>query len=453
MFGFAGQCVRMSIASMLVCKNATKFAYTTITDTSFKIKSGEYIHATLTETVALSQIYKIDILFARSFRPDMMNGRRLSELHTNILTLRVAYANSSSMYSEMELSEGIWGNSHRSVQSVFYESSYGAIKFLKNMSDIRTIVLETSAELTYIRTNGCFIQRLLGMVDKEATLGSNIDLETFSHIEYIIPRDYGSTCESDVGEGAGSTMCTKPNCFTFIRSPTVYTRLHELGHNYNLNHAYGCGLNRSACSTANMLEYGDATAIMGGRFSRDTTGGFIAPNRINVGWLNNITEFEADGRFEIGALAAWPSEKPHVIRIPTTCPSPIGIFIGDACEIIMSYRVPTGIDVDIREAYYSGTVSIHIQAVKKEFEQASNTLLLVSLGKGESFRISTGQMIFVSEAHQTHTVVTVCHPSSIAEYCTTSQLQVVWIVVIAVLAAVTVLVVCIAVKFRNRSRK
>ena len=442
MFPFAGQCTRMSIASMLMCTNSTKFAYTRIIDTAFQIDSGEYINATLVQMQRGSTAYTIESILTRSFRSRTVSHRRLGEIHRNILTLRVAYANSLQSYSEQQLHEGMWGGGvNRSVNNIFYESSFGKVTFTRNASETKTIVIQPSSYFESIRASGCNIDLLLYATNIAAYRQSNVNLSSFSHVEYIIPLDFGATCAVEIGDGIAPIQCHMYECFTVIRSPTVYTRAHELGHNFGLNHAYGCGPGRGRCSSARMLEYGDATAIMGGMFSRDTTGGFIAPNRMNLGWVGNITDGAGDGRFEIGALASWPSDTPHIVRVPSPCPSLYEILTGDECEILLSYRAPVGIDVDIRGGSYSQTVSVHIQS-----PTVRKTLLLVSLNLGDSYPMPTGQVVSVIATATTHAVVNLCRSSSPAGT-HTSHPNMQWLVVFSLGAAMAGTLVIARVAF------
>lgn len=449
MINFIGQCTRMSIASLLMCRNSTKFSYTRIIDTTFTIDSSEYINATLAYAMNGSTAYTIHSLLSRSFQPNEVGIRRLSELPINILTLRVAYENSSHAYSEQQLQEGMWGNVNRSVNNILYESSYGTLTFTRNTSQTKTIILQSSNYLDSIRTNGCNIDILLYAANMAAYRESKIDLYSFSHIEYIIPSDFGTTCDSEIGDGVGAIQCSMYECFTVIRSPTVFTRAHEIGHNVGFKHAYGCGLERGECSSLRALEYGDATAIMGGMVSRDTTGGFIAPNRMNAGWLGNITDGAADGRFNIGALASWQTDTSHVVRVTGRCPPVPEIFIGDDCEILLSYRAPVGIDVDIIDGPYSLTVSVHIQSIN-----VRKTLLLVSLRAGDSYQLSTGRVVSVIETNPTHAVVTVCQLSSSADTCDISQTNkgkgwLAWLAVCSMCVSVGIMATCVAFALKH----
>jgi hypothetical protein len=237
-----------------------------------------------------------------------------------------------------------------------------------------------------------------------AAIAANIDVTAFTHIQYIVPLDFGSTCD---WAGFSAIGCSIPggflfdNCFAVIRNATVFTRAHELGHNFGMLHAAGCGLIEGECTTDLSTPYGDASAIMGGAQNHYQTGGFIAPNRINMGWMSNITDGSQDGRFAIRALAAWPSPKNAAISIPCVCPVSSQIF-GESCELIVSYRAPTGIDSTIMDMF-AYTISIHL----KSATELSTTLLITSLGLGDSYNLNNGKVLFVCETYVDSAIVVI----------------------------------------------
>lgn len=429
MFGFVGRCMKMSVATLLMCQNDTKFVYTTIADSIYNIKSGEYIHATLEQSESNVNAYTIGILFARSFKRDM-SGRRLNQLiSSNVLTLRVTYTNSEPRATAAELNDGFWNDTHtRSVNSIFYESSYGELEFNKNTSRVATVHLNASIETTRI---GCDTNQMFALAGP-AAIAAGIDTSAFTHIQYILPQNYGSTCDWD---GLSAIGCSVPgefifdNCFAVFRSSTVFTRAHELGHNFGMLHAAGCGLRSGECTSAASTTYGDATAIMGGASNQNRTGGFIAPNRINMGWIGNTTNGSQDGRFTIGALSTWPSTYNTAIRIPCVCP--VSAQMGDSCEIIVSYRVPTRVDSSIMDAF-AYTVSVHLKST-----EISNTLLITSLGLGDSYKLLTGKVLFVCDTSDAHTLVFIGEESALSTACDDPGLNEAAII-IGVLAAVIV---------------
>jgi len=393
MIRFVGRCVKISISALLLCQNETRFIYTTIADSVHDIQTGEYIRAALDPVNAKVNTYTIGILFSRSFRQGVpVTGRRLNDMITaNVLTLRVAYNNSEPTATEVDLSDGFWDDTrNRSVNTIFYESSYGELQFNKETSLVATVHLNASIESTHI--GACDIGPMFALVVPVA-LAAGIDVRAFTHIQYVIPIDYGSACD---WLGLSAIGCSVPggflfeNCFAVLRNPTVFARAHELGHNFGMLHATGCGLRRGECIDLSSTAYGDASAIMGGASNPDRVGGFIAPYRINMGWMGNITDGSRNGRFAISALATWPSPDDAAVRIPYTCPA--SLQLGDSCEIILSYRVPTRVDSTIMDVF-AYTVSVHLKSATKR----SNTLLLISLGRGESYTLLTGKLIVVCE--------------------------------------------------------
>lgn len=394
MFAFIGRCMQMSIASMIMCRNETNL-YTTIIDSVHNIKSGEYIHATLEQPDARFRKYNIGILFSRSFKKDMsVPGRRLNTMiRSNVLTLRIAYTDSEPASTPEELHDGFWNDTRkRSVSSIFHESSYGKAPFDEETSVVATVHLNASIESTH--TGGCDIEPMFELAVPAVT-EAGIDFSDFTHIQYILPPNYGSTCN---WEGLSLTACSIPgeyifeNCFSVLRNATVFARAHELGHNFGMFHAAGCGLAQGECLSLSSTPYGDATAIMGGAHNGDQTGGFIAPNRINMGWMDNITDGSLDGTYEISALSEWPSPENAAIRIPIACP--VSAQMGNACEIIVSYRTPTRIDSAIADIF-DYTISVHL----KSATELGITLLLISLRLGDSYQLPNGKVLFVCETY------------------------------------------------------
>jgi len=445
MFGFIGKCMQTSIVHLLMCTNSSKFRITSIRDDQFNIKSGEYIHATLEPITPGSKTYGIEVLFGRSFKPDMTR-RRLSEIHVNTLTLLVEITNSNLTHNETQTYDDMWSRSYRSVSSIFNESSYGAVKFQENISETRTISITPYAS----QNTGCNIADISKDLIERASIEADnyTPVLTFSRVEFVIHRDFGAICDNVIPEGLGTIACRAGDfCYSVIRKNTVFTRAHELGHTFGMGHAYGCQPVLGAC--ASPFEYGDMTSLMGGGSSgntRKTTGGFAAPDRITAGWLGdlhitNIADSATDRRFEVGALSVWPSEKPHAIRFPSRCQS-VGIFTGDNCETILSYRVPVGVDNDIRGGGYSSTVSVHIW----QPNQNTTTLLVANLNQAESYQVNAGQVVFVSETFSTHAVITVCRPNSAnTDSCGAPQtkspdLIIMWVIIGVVIAGIIALV-------------
>jgi len=449
MFGFVGRCMQTSMTHILLCTNASQFKFTSIRDTQFNIKSGEYIHATIEPIKPGSRTYEIEVLFARSFKPDMTGRRRLSEFHLNTLTLLVQFTNSNLTHNETQIYDDMWSRSYRSVSTIFNESSYGAVQFDKDIAETRTVSISPDASQI------CEVFELMELAFYASGQPFTSQNSTFSRIEFIMPREFGATCNNDtiIQDGFGTVGCNERDCYSVIHDNTVFTRAHELGHSFGMGHSHACEPAGSQC--AKPFAYGDRTSLMGGGRSlntRKTTGGFTAPDRIIAGWLGdlhitNITDAAANGRFELSALAAWPSEKPHVIRFPSRCPA-VEIFTGDKCETVFSYRAPVGVDTDIRGGGYSSTVSVHIWQPKG----GTNTLLVANLKQGESYQMTTGQVISVSETYPTHVVTTVCQPNSAyTDYCGAPQTpDLLWVILAVGIAAICAMVGYAVYVNRNR---
>lgn len=437
--------MKMSVPSLLICQNDTKFVYTNIIDTNYKIRSGEYIHATLEQSVAKTNSYEIDVLFGRSFKKDMTR-RQMSTAHSpTILTLRMSYADAEPGATEIDLNQGLWGDFNtitqpRSVNRIFHESSYGQFQFQQNGSFVATVFINESitGSSNNIGTQ-CSISTILQQGNQAAT-EANIDTQAFSNIEYIIPTELATRCglTDMTSEGCAIPGVPISECITIAHISSVSSRSRLFGSHFGLMDATGCGLTEGECTSP--YAHGDASAIMGGAGHVDHTGGFIAPNRISMDWIGDITDSPGDGRLVVRALAIWPSRNnasSAAIRFPCACPSG-PYYIGDACSMIISYRTPTGIDSHMMNALWN-TVYIHITSESGP----SETVLHNTLRLGDSYRLDTGKVIVVCNTQLTNALVYIGDDISIFDACphapATNILAPVIIGVIVIIAALILL--------------
>jgi len=382
--------MRMSVASLLICTNTTKYAYTRIADSTYNIRSGEYIHATLESNDPRTNVYTIGILFGRSFKPDM-TGRRLAAVsEPNMLTLRISYNDSSPGVSETELETGMWdAGSGLSVHRIFNESSFGQVTFDRETSLVASLRVNLSIASTRSAWDGCDTTEVMQFAG-QAAARVGIDTSMFAHVEYVLPYDFGSTC--DFVE-LSTTGCSVPDetateCAVILRGWDVVTRARGLGYNFGMLRAGGCGLATGECSVADAGTGFDATAIMGASNTVVGLGGFIAPNRVHMGWLPRVSRLSGDGKFAIRALASRSLVDDGAIVIPCTCPP--NAAMGDSCMTVVSYRSPVGIDANIARSF-ANSVSVHLASVTGR----SETALVSSLREGESHILLTGKVLFV----------------------------------------------------------
>ena len=397
--------MRTSVASLLMCQNETRFMYTRISDSTYNIKSSEYIHAVLEISDPPTTVYTIGILFGRSFKKDM-SGRRLAVVAApNVLTLKIGYNDSTPAASETELETGLWGGSVLSVDRIFHDSSFGQVQFDRDASLVASIRLNQSIESTRLSPDdGCDTSAVLQSAG-QAAFNMGIDTRLFTHVEYILPSDFGSTCDSVTGSSMSAIGCYVPGgmsdeCFVILRSGSVFSRARGFGHNFGLLRAGGCALVPGVCSVSDAVNFSDASAIMGASNTVLGLGGFIAPNRIKMGWLDRVSHVSGDGQFAIGALAVWPSVNDGALIVPCNCP--LHSSMGDSCITVVSYRSPTGIDENITDIFRH-SVSVHLASATGH----SETALLVSLYEGESYLLASGKVVFVCETGRDRAVVAI----------------------------------------------
>ena len=390
MFAFIGRCMRMSVASLLICTNQTLYAYTRIVDSTYNIRSGEYIHATLESNDPRTTVYTIGILFGRSFKPDM-SGRRLAAVsEPNILTLRISYNDSSPGVSVTELETGMWdAGSGLSVDRIFNESSVGQVNFDRETSLVASLRVNLSIASTRSAWDGCDTTEVMQFAS-QAAARDGIDTRMFAHVEYVLPYDFGSTCDFVELSTSGCSVPdeTATECAVILRGWDVVTRARGLGYNYGMLRAGGCGLATRECSVADAGTGFDATAIMGASNTVVGLGGFIAPNRMNMGWLRRVSRVSGDGKVAIRALASQSSVDDAAIVIPCTCP--VHAAMGDSCIVVLSYRSPVGIDATI-DGSFARSVSVHVASATGR----SETALVSILREGESHVLLTGKVLFV----------------------------------------------------------
>ena len=145
-------CMRMSFANMLMCENGT--SYITIFDSTFDIRSGQYINGTISQIDEYS--FRIDNLFVYQathekandnshsthgrgmgmieFGVNASNGRGMT--NRTVLTLHISYLDAQPLVDVEVLNNQMWMND-LSVSSIFTNSSYGLRIF--SPSESRTL--------------------------------------------------------------------------------------------------------------------------------------------------------------------------------------------------------------------------------------------------------------------------------------------------------------------------
>ena len=123
-------CMRMSFANMLLCENGT--AYIRIVDSTFGIRSGQYINCTISRIDEYS--FRIENLFVYQASHGTTNchsrsahGRGMTEYgvtNRTVLTLRISYLDAQPFVGVNVLDNQMWMND-LSVSSIFTNSSYG----------------------------------------------------------------------------------------------------------------------------------------------------------------------------------------------------------------------------------------------------------------------------------------------------------------------------------------
>ena len=197
--------------------------------------------------------------------------RRLSTLGSSfgersILTICMYYPASAQGCNEAVLESQLWG-----VPGVAREvavSSYGQVWISRARSRFVTVNMAGALAPQYTFTQLSCATARSEHIDV-ANERANISLAAFDHVEYILPSELTTDCDScGVAPIGGST--------SFVTCANAQTRLHEFGHNFGLGHSGTYTLGGA------IDEYGDLTSVMG---APPRVTGFSGPSRLALGWI------------------------------------------------------------------------------------------------------------------------------------------------------------------------
>ncbi len=261
----------------------------------------------------------------------------------NVLIYNLQSAANPAMFTNTQLSTGTFSTTGLSVNTLYQQSSFGALSLIGNVEGPFTIIPPTTCDITSIQTQA-----------DQAGTAAGIDIAAYPHHVYMMPDELGPLCAWGGTSylGSGSSWVNTGIYFHSMYY-VIHAIEHEFGHQLNMQHSQGVQ------SDGTLSEYGDDSCTMGdGTYTiagvnwgnPDAIVGFNFIHLIQMGWipLTNVQQVTQSGLYQV----AYAEQQTSAIQGLQIVPP------GTASNLYVSYRQPTGEDANIPAVFEQG-VSIH----------------------------------------------------------------------------------------------
>lgn len=287
------------------------------------------------------------------------------------LILRVTYNGQSPDYCDANcIRQNMWDGSP-SVDSLYRETSYGAVKFPQSMGRVLDVEVTTGDHAT----SGCRFWEI-GLEVDQAVAMMGVDASQYQHRSYYLPQGLGGCTFG----GLGYVGCSAKYCKTWVRQSKGGTLAHELGHNLGVWHS---GLDSDNDGVQDS-EYGDNSDVMG---SNTNWRGMNAVHRSVMGWI------PASGRRTMDP-AALGCDGSAQLRLASLSLEPLGdrgvsvlqLPRADAIgggTYYVSLRGAQGVDAGML-SQFKDLVYVHYHTEHSTSSQV-NSQLVAMLGSGDVF--------------------------------------------------------------------
>jgi hypothetical protein len=292
----------------------------------------------------------------------------------------------------------------------FVESSFGAMGFGgasypgTPLDVIRVSINDSALSLGGV----CNHNDWAYAADAQAT-NMGVNLNAYQHISYVLPQAVGCSWG-----GLGNLDCLNysyTRCRTWISTYSwlpcstkdVYS--HELGHNVGFGHASTDANNDGVIDS----EYGDYSDFMGNNLDvlRETSG----PHKLQLGWIpgTEVINATGGGTFTLSATEVETPAFPRLLRIAAA----------SNATYYVSFRLPIGYDATMP----SGSSYWHRSSIHRYAGGNANTLLVATLGDGETFT-DNGHGFSIKQLSRSGDTVTVQVTTGSGGTCTAQTPQV-----------------------------
>lgn len=322
----------------------------------------------------------------------------------DVLIMRVNYAGATPSYCDEDcVNRNMWTGTN-SVDSMYNEVSFGAVRFPANMGQVITVDVPNGAWAN----SGCKFWEI-GLEADEAARAQGIEPNDYTHRSYVIPQSTGG-CSFG---GLGYVGCSATYCKTWVRQAAGGTLAHELGHNLGVWHS-ATDYNNDGVEDA---EYGDNSDVMG---SSTNWRGMNSVHRIVLNWLptniiQSYTEAELTCSNDVHktlvslSRAYDASVGPSAITFPR-------IAAGRGTYYV-SLRTSNGVDASLAGTWQN-KVFVHYHATHSTRFQV-NSHLVTTLTAGQSWtETTTGVTVSVSSINANTGVASIsynfCEPGETA---------------------------------------